>query len=289
MVVTTGFFDGVHLGHRQVIERLVSVARERDTESLVITFWPHPRTALQSGAKTLRLLSTLEEKKIMLQAMGVDRVEVISFTKGFASLSAEEYLRDYVRDRYDGEAIVLGYDNRMGCAADGAVDIGALASGMGLDVLRTEPFLYNGAAVSSTRIRAALASGDVAGAAGMLGYDYSMKGVVVAGDGIGRTLGFPTANMQLYDPLKAVPANGVYMTEVMTEGRFFHGITNIGLRPTLGKNTSPVIETHILDFDEEIYGLDIRLSFVRKIRDEIRFDSLDSLKSQLQKDREVWC
>lgn len=289
MVVTTGFFDGVHLGHRQVIESLVRLARERETESTVVTFWPHPRTVLQNDARNFRLLSTLEEKRIMLLAAGVDRVEVLHFTREFAALSAEEYLRKYVIGQFGGEALVLGYDNRMGSSADGVTDVGEIAAGLGLEVVRTEPVIMAGTTISSTKIREALASGDVTSASEMLGYDFSLKGVVVAGNRIGHTIGFPTANMQLYEPLKMVPANGVYMTEVMVQGGRYRGITNIGIRPTLGRDNLPVIETHILDFDEEIYGLDISLSFVRKIRDEIRFDSLDSLRSQLQKDRQVWC
>ena len=289
MVVTTGFFDGVHLGHRQVIESLVRLARERETESTVVTFWPHPRTVLQNDARNFRLLSTLEEKRTMLLAAGVDRVEVLHFTREFAALSAEEYLRKYVIGQFGGEALVLGYDNRMGSSADGVTDVGEIAAGLGLEVVRTEPVIMAGTTISSTKIREALASGDVTSASEMLGYDFSLKGVVVAGNRIGHTIGFPTANMQLYEPLKMVPANGVYMTEVMVQGGRYRGITNIGIRPTLGRDNLPVIETHILDFDEEIYGLDISLSFVRKIRDEIRFDSLDSLRSQLQKDRQVWC
>lgn len=289
MVVTTGFFDGVHLGHRQVIESLVRLACERETESTVVTFWPHPRTVLQNDARNFRLLSTLEEKRIMLLAAGVDRVEVLHFTREFAALSAEEYLRKYVIGQFGGEALVLGYDNRMGSSADGVTDVGEIAAGLGLEVVRTEPVIMAGTTISSTKIREALASGDVTSASEMLGYDFSLKGVVVAGNRIGHTIGFPTANMQLYEPLKMVPANGVYMTEVMVQGGRYRGITNIGIRPTLGRDNLPVIETHILDFDEEIYGLDISLSFVRKIRDEIRFDSLDSLRSQLQKDRQVWC
>ena len=289
MVVTTGFFDGVHLGHRQVIEKLVSVAHERDTESVVVSFWPHPRTVLQDGARSLRLLTTLDEKRHMLLEMGVDRVEVLNFTKEFSSMSASQYLQDYVINELGCDAIVLGYDNRIGSKASGSGDsLPDIAGSLGLEGIRTGALDISGGPVSSTRIREALCRGDVSAASELLGYDYSIKGVVVSGNRIGHTIGFPTANMQLYEPLKAVPGNGVYMTEVSVQGRSLHGITNIGVRPTLGRDSSPVIETHILGFDEEIYGLDIRLSFVRKIRDEIKFKSLDLLRQQLHKDMQVW-
>jgi len=288
MVVTTGFFDGVHLGHRKVIGALVGAAQKRGTESVVITFWPHPRTVLQNDARTLRLLSSLEEKTRDLKALGVDRVEVIPFTREFSTLSASRYLSDYVIGRYGADALVLGYDNRFGCSGGSGEDIEKEASSLGIEIIRPGVLNVGEIAVSSTIIRKALVSGRVADASSMLGYDYSLTGVVVSGNRIGRTIDFPTANMQLYEPLKLVPANGVYKTEVYTLGKYYKGITNIGVRPTVGTCNALTIETHILDFNEEIYGLDIRLSFLDKIRDEIKFNSLDLLKQQLVKDRQVW-
>ena len=391
-VVATGFFDGVHLGHRLVIDTLLRAARERGEQSVIVTFWPHPRTVLQKDARELRLLSSLQEKRDILAALGVDRVEVVDFSREFRSLTAEEYLRDWVRDRLGGTAVVLGYDNRMGSDGLPHDAIVPLAQSLGLDVLccpavsgapsgdssgvssgewgpenRLTPFApphcsqwvppsYDaeggtdfqpptprtnqapqsqsvdcvslpgvarfseedpsapehpgqrtteggtvfhfhtsqtqsgdcvslpGVAISSTKIRVALEKGDVAEAEAMLGYRYGLHGVVVAGNRLGRTLGYPTANMQLYEPLKLVPANGVYLTEVETLGGHFYGMTNIGVRPTVSGAGVRTIETHIFDFDELIYGLDLRLRFVSKIRDERRFDSLDSLKAQLASD-----
>lgn len=285
MVVTTGFFDGVHLGHRQVISELVGAARERGTLACVLTFWPHPRTVLQDGARDLRLLNTLDEKREMLLGLGVDRVEVIPFTREFSHLTTEEYLRDVVIGRYGGTALLVGFDNRMGHDAGGAGDIAAAAAAAGLEVLRTGPVASGGAPVSSTRIRAALAAGRVEEAAAMLGYDYRLHGVVVSGDRKGRTMGFPTANLQLYEPLKLLPGDGVYEVDVETTGRRLRGMCNIGVRPTVSAGNHRTIETHILDFDEEIYGLDLRLSFRRKIRDERKFSSLDELRAQLERDK----
>lgn len=287
MVVATGFFDGVHLGHRFVIDKLVKEARARGEGSMVITFWPHPRTVLQNGARSLRLLTSLDEKKAMLKALGVDRVEVLEFTREFSRLSTEEYLRDIVRDRFGGTAMVLGYDNRMGNNPATPDEICSLARALGLDVLRTDSLsVGDGPVISSTRIRNALSEGDVTLASKMLGYNYSLFGVVVAGNRLGRTIGYPTANMRLYEPLKLLPANGVYLVEAETLGGHFHGMCNIGRRPTVSMGNDISIETNIFDFDEFIYGLGLRLNFLCRIREERRFDTVEELRMQLGKDRE---
>lgn len=287
MVVATGFFDGVHLGHRFVIARLVEAARERGEESMVVTFWPHPRNVLQDGARNLRLLTSLEEKKALLASLGVDHVEVIGFTKEFSQLSTEQYLRDVIKERLGGTAILLGYDNRMGRNPASPDEIQKIAESVGLDVIRTDSVsVPEGTVISSTQIRRLLSEGNVGDAARMLGYGYNIHGVVVAGNQLGRTIGFPTANMQLYEPLKLLPANGVYKVEVETLGSKFLGMCNIGNRPTVSNTSSVSIETNIFDFDEYIYGLDMRITFLRKIRDEIRFTDLGELKEQLKKDRE---
>ena len=287
-VIATGFFDGVHLGHRRVIDTLVSLARSRGEASVVVTFWPHPRTVLQDGARELRLLTSLQEKKEILHSLGVDRIEVLDFSREFSRLTAEEYLEGVVKERLGGTALVVGYDNRLGSDHCGPQEISSLASGLGLDCRIVERFGGEEVKISSTSIRTALAEGRVDDAAKMLGREYSLHGVVVAGNRLGRTIGFPTANMQLYEPLKLLPGNGVYAVGVETLGGHFRGMCNIGLRPTVTEGTAPyrTVETNIFGFDEQIYGLDIRLSFIRKIRDERRFDSLEELKAQLTKDRQ---
>lgn len=300
-VVTTGFFDGVHLGHRHVIETVVSSAREREEEAIVVTFWPHPRTVLQQDAREFRLLTSLEEKKVLLTAAGIDRVEVLPFTREFAAMKADEYLQ-MLRDRFGASLIVMGYDNRIGSDRRTASDLASADTQV--PVLVSEP-LYLGPqgtktqvsvsasagpthadAISSTRIRKALEAGDVESANAMLGYSYGLYGVVVAGNRMGRTIGFPTANMQLYEPLKLVPDNGVYAVEVEVLGRKYLGMSNIGIRPTVGGSTR-TLETHILDFDEDIYGLPLRIRFRRRIRDERKFPSLEALREQLIADAAV--
>ena len=287
MVVATGFFDGVHVGHRLVIAQLVQAAKNRGDESMVVTFWPHPRTVLQQEARSLRLLTSMSEKKALLKDLGVDRVEVIPFTKEFGALTAREYFEKYLIGRYGAKAIVLGYDNRMGSDARNASEVRRTAEDAGLDVIWTEKVVSgHGLDVSSTKIRDELERGGVVKAAQMLGYDYSLFGVVVSGERIGsRVLGFPTANMQLYEPLKLVPANGVYFVKVDTVGREFYGMCNIGNRPTVREGNARTIETNIFDFGEDIYGLDIRLTFLRRIREEIRFSSFTQLEALLARDK----
>lgn len=294
MIATTGFFDGVHCGHRLVIERLVSEAHARGDGSLVVTFWPHPRAVLQDGARELRLLNTLDEKKAMLESLGVDRVEVLDFTRSFAALTAEQYLRGVLRDRLGVTTLLVGYDNRLGSDRLTAERLRPIAEAIGIELIELEalgqedrPDVHPARPrISSTMVRRSLEEGKVEEANGMLGYGYSLEGAVVAGNRLGRTIGFPTANMKLYEPLKLVPGRGVYAVEVKVLGRTFRGMTNIGTRPTVG-GTVPSIETHILDFDEDIYGLPLRITFLRRLRDEVHFPSLEELKRQLALDREA--
>ena len=285
MVVATGFFDGVHVGHRLVIKQLVEAAAVRGDESMVMTFWPHPRNVLQKEARSLRLLTTLAEKRDMLHGLGVDHVEVLPFTKEFSTMTMREYLH-MLMEKYGVKTVLLGYDNRFGSDAAGADEVAAAAVELGLEVLRVEMVpSEKGFAVSSTKIRERLEEGDVEGASAMLGYDYSLQGVVVAGNRLGRTIGFPTANIQLYEPLKLIPRNGVYFVKVKTLGNHYYGMCNIGCRPTVGTGNARTVETNIFDFDEDIYGLDLEVTFISRIREEVRFDSLDDLRIQLEKDR----
>jgi len=308
MIATTGFFDGVHLGHRLVTERLVSLAHERGDESLVITFWPHPRAVLQDGARELRLLNSLEEKKELLRGLGVDRVEVLDFSRSFAALTAEQYLRDVLQHRFGVTTLLVGYDNRLGSDRLTARELRPIAASLDIELLELPPLSFRPGEtplsfrpseaplsfrpseargeISSTVIRKSLEQGLVQAAAEMLGYGYSLTGAVVAGNHLGRTIGFPTANMRLYEPLKLIPARGVYAVEAEVLGETYRAMTNIGTRPTVG-GTYTTVETHILDFDEDIYGLPLKITFLRRIRDEIHFPSLDGLKAQLAKDRDA--
>jgi len=285
-VVATGFFDGVHLGHRLVIDTLLHEAESRGEESVVVTFWPHPRTIFQDDARALRLLSSMDEKRSLLLEMGVDRVEVLPFSAEFGAMSAFDYFSSVVRDRFGASAVVLGYDNRIGSDCLYGQAAAEAARKAGLDVVAVPE--YDSAKISSTRIRELLSRGEVDVAADLLGRPYLLRGVVVAGNRVGRTLGFPTANMQLYDPLKQIPGAGAYLTRVtLHDGRRFFGMSSVGVRPTLGDGRGLTVETNIFNFDSDIYGLDMSVEFLRKIRDEKCFDSVDSLKSQLAFDKET--
>ena len=287
-----------------MLSAVVSSARERGEEAVVVTFWPHPRTVLQQDAREFRILTSLEEKKALLAAAGIDRVEVLPFTREFAAMTAREYLQ-LLRDKYDASLVVMGYDNRIGSdrltidALTGAFEsrkpssLRSLSLPTSLRAVGPLPFTWpraamvsedsNAPVISSTKIRKALQEGRVEEANGMLGYRYGLYGVVVAGNQMGRTMGFPTANMQLYEPLKLVPANGVYAVEAEVLGTTYKGMCNIGMRPTVG-GASRTIETHILDFDQDIYGLPLRIRFLRRIRDERKFPSLEALREQLTLD-----
>ena len=275
-VAATGFFDGVHLGHREVLKTLVSSARERGEEALVITFSQHPRTVLQQDAGKLRFLTTPEEKRLLLESAGAGRVETIPFTQEFASLSARDYISELLVKRYGVSSLILGYDNRLGSDRLGAPQLRELCAGMGLDARIVPPYrLADGSTVSSTKIRGLIASGKIEEANAMLGGRYMLSGVVVSGKQLGRTIGFPTANTVCSNPLKLVPGRGVYVTEVPVPGRRYYGMTNVG----------DVIETNIFDFDESIYGLELRLRFIARIRDMRAMNGVEELKKQLSLDR----
>lgn len=288
IVAATGFFDGVHLGHQMVIKKTVELARQCGGRSLIVTFWPHPRTVLQQDADRLRILSSMEEKKRMCYSLGVDDFVVLPFTREFAELTAEEFLSEYLADRYEVSTLVIGYDHKIGC--DGVrsrEELKDIVRSCGITPVFVEDNISSeGVAISSTLVRAKIAEGEVASANALLGYRYSLSGVVICGNKIGRTIGFPTANMSLYDPLKLVPAVGAYAVDVEVQGRKYRGICNIGYRPTLNDGRGQVIETNILDFANEIYGVDIKIEFLSRIRDEVKFSSLDELKRQLEADRE---
>ncbi len=274
-VAATGFFDGVHLGHREVIRTLLEYSRKGDGQSLVITLWPHPRVFLQDGARDLRLLTSLEEKMSLLRSLGVGGVEVMPFDSKFASLDAKSYL-ELLRDRFSVTDIVLGYDNRFGSDGKTTEQIASIAEGLGMGAVIVPPIEMDGVRVSSSQIRKCLSQGDVRLASQMLERNYSLQGVVVGGKRLGRTIGFPTANLSLREPLKCVPKPGVYLSEVCLQGERFMGMSNV--------DALLLVETHIFDFDRDIYGLDMEVSFVEKIRDEVRFSSFEELKNQLKKD-----
>lgn len=281
MVVTVGFFDGVHIGHRRVIQTLL----ERGEDAVAVTFWPHPRVVLQQDAARLNLIDSTAEKTDILHSLGVKDVRVLPFDREFASLTAEQFIRQYLVGELGCTTLVLGSDNRLGCDSRGPLELAPLCRECGIETIIVEPCLMDGIKVSSSRIRSALMDGDVALASRMLGRRFCLDGIVVSGNQIGRKMGFPTANLKLNFPLKVIPANGVYATESIVGGRRYKSMTNIGVRPTVGMGSERVIETNIFDFNEDIYGYELKLEFVARVREEMKFSSLDDLAKQLIIDR----
>ena len=284
-VAATGFFDGVHLGHQKVVRAVCAKASELGVESQIVTFWPHPRSVLQQEAYDLRLLTSLQEKERLFRSLGIDMITVLDFTKEFSKLSTEEFLKQYLVDKCGVTHLVIGYDHRIGHDSEDQAQMMETCRRCGIEAVRVEEFELDGQVISSTKIRKLLERGNVRQAAEFLGRKYSLTGVVVMGNHLGRTIGFPTANLGLYDPLKLVPGNGVYAVDVYLRKEKYKGICNIGVRPTVNSGKHISIETHILDFDEDIYGLDLVLEFAGRIRDEVKFPDLQALKLQLEKDK----
>jgi riboflavin kinase/FMN adenylyltransferase len=284
VVAATGFFDGVHLGHAKVIELLCSTAKAEGKRSVVVTFWPHPRSILRQDAGKLRLLNSLEEKEERLKALGVDDVYVVDFTREFSKMTAEQFIRDFLIEKYGVSTLIVGYDHRLGCKKTGSDDIVRIAAKCGIEAVRVGAISDSYNTISSTYIRNLIETGGIERANALLGYEYTLKGVVVPGCGKGRKIGFRTANMSLYDPLKLIPYNGVYAVRATVEGRTHNGVCNIGYRPTTQDGRGLTVETHLLDFDEDIYGLDLSVRFVEFIREEQRFESMEQLRGQLFKD-----
>ncbi len=286
IVAATGFFDGVHNGHKKVLKFLQDTALSQKKKSAVISFWPHPRSVLQQEAENLMLLNSIDEKKALIKQAGINKYINIKFDKEFSKLTTEEFLRDILRDKYNVSTLIVGYDHKFGHDFQSHEHLINVANSLGIEIITVKEFSQDDFVVSSTKIRKLLLTGEVERATEYLGYRYGLKGVVVSGKKIGRTIDFPTANMKLYEPLKLLPADGVYTVFTEVLGQTYIGICNIGTRPTVGERNERSIETHILDFDEDIYGLDIKIEFVSKIRDEQKFSSILELREQLVKDKE---
>lgn len=285
VIAATGFFDGVHLGHRAIMEKLSSIAKKEGKRSAVITFWPHPRNVLQQDAFALRLLTTLDEKRELIFSMGIDDFIVVPFSKDFSRLTTEEFMSQYLIQKYNVSSLVIGHDHKLGRNVNQTRDdIVRISNSMGIEPITVDEIVVGEQIVSSTKIRNFISNGEIDEASTLLGYQYSLSGVVVLGNQLGRTWGYPTANMQLYEPLKLIPGNGVYCVDVEVLGEKYKGICNIGNRPTIGEGNARTIETHILDFDEDIYGLDMKIIFTKRIRGEKRFDSTDQLRNQIAND-----
>ncbi|MCO6494466.1 MAG: bifunctional riboflavin kinase/FAD synthetase [Bacteroidetes bacterium] len=284
-VLTQGTFDGVHLGHRKIIERMKEIASKVGGETVLLTFYPHPRHVLHSHHKELKILSTLEEKILLLEKSGLDNLVVIPFNPEFAATEPEDFVRNILCERFNLNTLVVGYDHRFGKDRKGNFDLlNLLKDKYHFNLLQIGVQEADEIAVSSTFIRKSLLSGDLQTAIDLLGRAYLVKARVVEGRKIGRILGFPTANLEVLDSHKLVPAHGVYAVTVFYEDKTYLGMSSIGTNPTIsGKGFS--IEVNIFNFAKSIYGEEICVNFVKKIRNELKFNSLDELKAQLVNDK----
>jgi riboflavin kinase / FMN adenylyltransferase len=284
-VVTIGTFDGVHLGHQAILARLQAAAQRLGGQTLVITFHPHPRTVLRPDDHSLRLLNTLDEKLTLLEAKGVEATLVVPFTVEFSQLESGQFIQEVLIKTVKLRHIAVGYDHRFGRNRGGGLEeLAQYGQANGFTVEEIPALLIDEANVSSTKIRHALESGDVALANRYLGQSYTLTGTVVHGDKIGRTLGYPTANLEVVDKLKLIPSIGVYAVYVRVEGKRLKGMLNIGYRPTVGGKDLR-IEVNILDFTADLYGKELTLEFVARIRDDAHFGSLEELVVAMNDDK----
>lgn len=288
-VVTIGTFDGVHRGHRQIISQLKAEALSIGGETVIITFHPHPRKIISSVPGDIKLLNTLAEKISLLDAAGIDHLVVVPFDHVFANQTADQYINDFLYTYFKPHTVIIGYDHRFGKGRIG--DFSLLENyghQLGFVVKEISEQLINEVAVSSTRIRHALLDNDISAANEFLGYPYFLEGIVIEGDKLGRTIGYPTANLHIASEEKLVPGNGVYAVKVVTRSssgqQLYGGMMNIGIRPTVG-GKKRVIEVNIFDFDEDIYGQVLQVHLLEYLRGEEKFTGLEALKKQLAKDK----
>ncbi len=284
-VVTSGTFDGVHVGHQKIVKRLKEVAEKSNGETVVITFWPHPRLILKPEDNTLKLLNTFEEKAELLKQQGIQHLLRIPFTKEFSQITSQDFITSILVNTIGTKKLVIGYDHRFGNNREGSFEqLKISGPTYGFDVEEIERQDVDHVAVSSSKIRKALEEGDLETATHLLGRPYSISGQVVRGDKLGRVLGYPTANIDLDSRLKLIPVDGIYAVTVQYEHSIFKGMLYIGNRPTVN-GTKRAIEVNIFDFNKEIYGETLTVHFHQLIRSDSKFQDLEALKLQLHQDK----
>lgn len=284
IAITIGTFDGVHIGHRKILEKVINHAKNANLKSAVLTFFPHPRMVLQKDAD-IKLLNTLEEKKAILNKMGLDILAVHPFTMEFSRLTATEFVRDLLVNKLRTKQIVIGYDHRFGRNRTANInDLVAFGNTLDFDVEEIPAQEIDEVSVSSTKIRKALEEGDIHTANEYLGYEYMLTGTVKKGKGLGRKLNYPTANIVIEESYKLIPKTGSYIIKSNIDEKVVHGMMNIGFNPTVN-GTKKTIEVHFFDFKDDLYEHTIQIDMLNRLRDERKFDSLEALKEQLRKDK----
>jgi riboflavin kinase/FMN adenylyltransferase len=290
-VVTMGVFDGVHLGHRMLLRRVTEEAASRGSDAVAVTFDPHPRIVLTGDPSHLRFLTDIEERVDLMRATGIDHLVIIPFTRELSRMTACEFVEAVLFRHLGVSHLVTGFDHHFGNRHKGnSTTVTDCSARLGFSVSREEAFMIAGEAVSSTGIRRVLERGEVKKAAMMLGYEYSVRGRVVSGKRIGRNIGFPTANISPHFRYKLIPASGVYAVEVLVENdpQWHIAMLNIGLRPTISDSDGQsTIEAHLIDFGSDLYGKNVTVRFRERLRDEMKFENVEALVAQLQRDREM--
>lgn len=284
-VVTIGTFDGVHLGHQAVFKQMKAEAEKINGETVVITFFPHPRIVLGLDSSNLKFIKT-EKKKIQhIENAGIDHLVIVEFTREFAQTSSEAFIKNLIIDKIHPKVLIIGYDHQFGNKREGSFGLlTKMGKQYGFVIKQVEAQDIGDITISSTKIRNLLKQGDIAGANKLLGHEYSITGKVVKGQSIGRNIGFPTANIEVGDEYKLIAAVGVYACRVHCLDHIYKGMSNIGFRPTVDHGNL-TIEVNIFDFDKDIYGKEITISFVERMRDEHKFENIEALKTQLAKDK----
>ncbi|WPR73204.1 bifunctional riboflavin kinase/FAD synthetase [Flavobacterium sp. NG2] len=285
-ILTLGTFDGVHIGHKKILDKLIQNTQNKEYESLVLTFFPHPRMVLQDKSE-IKLLNTIPEKIELLESIGIENLVIHPFDESFSRLTAEEFVEKILVNQFHIHKIIIGYDHRFGRNRTANIDdLIGFGQKYGFEVEQISVQELNAISVSSTKVRKAIVEGNIGLANSYLGYEYFLTGTVVEGKRLGRTIGFPTANLDIKEEYKLIPSNGVYVVKSSINGETVFGIMNIGVNPTVG--TNPVsIEVYFLDFDGDLYSQELKISILHYIREEQKFDSIDILKNQIQKDKEI--
>lgn len=286
-VVTSGTYDGVHRGHQKILQRMIEVAKSEGGETVLISFWPHPRMVLNNDPGFLKLINTMEEKQELLRNLGINHLILIPFTPEFAQTSSTDFIKNILVDAIGTRKLIIGYNHRFGKNREGNFNnLVRDSSKYGFEVEEIPKHEIDHLGISSTIIRKSLIEGDIPTANRYLGHSFTINGLVIHGDKLGKTIGFPTANLQIEEAYKLIPGDGVYAVKVLVRGKEFNGMMNIGKRPTVdGLNRK--IEVHIIGFKNDIYTERISITFYEKIRDEKKFKSLDHLKIQLHKDKKT--
>jgi len=286
-VVTIGTFDGLHKGHQAILDKLKDLAREMNGESVVFTFYPHPRVVTSPDEANLRLLTTKEEKILLFEKFGIDHLIIYPFNKEFSEMKYSDFVKNILVEKIGTKCLVVGYDHKFGKNREGGFEyLQNCANQHDFRLVKLDALSVENDNISSTKIRAALQSGDIQKANHYFGHDFSLHGTVVAGKKLGRTMGFPTANIEASDKYKIIPGYGVYAVTIEIGDLKYKGMLNIGTRPTFNNNAdNRSIEVNIFDFEGDIYGEKLTLNFIDKIRDEQKFNGIDALVEQLKKDR----